>query len=165
MKRLWAPWRLEYILGEKPGYCIFCTMPAEDKDRENYILYRGRENFVIMNKYPYNNGHLMVIPYKHAEIIEDFSDSELTEAMALTRECCRIMRDAMHPQGFNVGLNVGQAAGAGIKEHLHFHIVPRWEGDTNFMSVVEDTRVMPQHLTETYEQLRPGFEKLAKNGM
>ncbi len=160
MKRLWAPWRLEYILGEKPDCCIFCAMPAEDKDRENYILYRGRENFVIMNRYPYNNGHLMVIPYRHADVLEDLSDGILAEAMALTRECCRIIRESMHAQGFNVGLNVGEAAGAGIKEHLHFHIVPRWAGDTNFMSVVEDTRIMPQHLTESYEQLLPGFEKL-----
>ena len=163
MKRLWAPWRLEYILGDKPDCCIFCTMPAEEKDRENYILYRGRENFVIMNRYPYNNGHLMVIPYQHADILEDLSDSILAEAMVLTRACCRIIKEAMHAQGFNVGLNVGEAAGAGIKEHLHFHIVPRWAGDTNFMSVIEDTRIMPQHLTESYEQLLPGFEKLKKN--
>ncbi len=132
MKRLWAPWRLEYILGEKPGYCIFCAMPAEDKDRENYILYRGRENFVIMNKYPYNNGHLMVIPYKHAEMIEDFSDSELTEAMALTRECCRIMRDAMHPQGFNVGLNVGPGGGRGHKGAPAFPYRPALGGGHQF---------------------------------
>ena len=162
MKRLWAPWRLEYILSEKPDCCIFCTMPAEEKDRENYILYRGRENFVIMNRYPYNNGHLMVIPYQHADVLEDLSDSILAEAMVLTRACCRIIKESMHAQGFNVGLNVGEAAGAGIKEHLHFHIVPRWAGDTNFMSVVEDTRIMPQHLTESYEQLLPGFEKLAE---
>ena len=162
MKRLWAPWRMEYILGEKPDGCIFCAEPAEDKDEKNYILYRAEKCYVIMNIYPYNNGHLMVIPYKHVEDLEGLPDGTLAEMMSVTKKCCAIILERMSPHGFNVGVNVGDAAGAGIKEHLHFHIVPRWRGDTNFMSVVDDVRVMPQALRETYRQLLPGFKKLKK---
>ena len=160
MKRLWAPWRMEYILGDKSHGCVFCTELKEDHDRKNYILYRGLKAFVIMNIYPYNNGHLMVIPYKHVETLEELPDSTLKEMMVLTKECCTILREAMNPQGFNVGVNVGAAAGAGIKEHLHIHIVPRWNGDTNFMSVMDDLRVMPQHLKETFDILEKGFKRL-----
>lgn len=162
MKRLWAPWRMEYILGDKTQGCVFCTELKEDRDRKNYILYRGTRAFVIMNIYPYNNGHLMVIPYKHVETLEELPDSTLKEMMVLTKECCTILREAMNPQGFNVGVNVGSAAGAGIKEHLHIHIVPRWSGDTNFMSVMDDLRVMPQHLKETFDILEKGFKRLKK---
>src|SRR5512141_386871 len=160
MKRLWAPWRMEYILGDKTQGCVFCTELKEDHDRKNYILYRGTRAFVIMNIYPYNNGHLMVIPYKHVETLGELPDATLKEMMVLTKECCTILREAMNPQGFNVGVNVGSAAGAGIKEHLHIHIVPRWNGDTNFMSVVDDVRVMPQHLKEAFDILEKGFKRL-----
>lgn len=163
MKRLWAPWRMEYILGDKTAGCVFCTELKEDHDRKNYILYRGAKAFVIMNIYPYNNGHVMVIPYKHVETLEELPDSTLKEMMVLTKECCTILREAMNPQGFNVGVNVGAAAGAGIKEHLHIHIVPRWNGDTNFMSVMDDLRVMPQHLKETFDILEKGFKRLKKS--
>jgi len=157
---------MEYILGEKPGFCIFCEEPKEDKDAEYFILHRDRLCYVIMNIYPYNNGHLMVIPYNHVETLEELEDDVLAEMMVLTRECCTIMRAAMNPEGFNVGINVGEAAGAGIKEHLHMHIVPRWSGDTNFMAAIDETRVMPQHLRETYDLLLPGFRALAsKRGL
>jgi ATP adenylyltransferase len=162
MKRLWAPWRLEYILSDKTKECVFCTEPGEDKDEKNYILYRARRCYVIMNIFPYNNGHLMVIPYKHVEDLESLPTATISEMMAVTKDCCRILREAMKPQGFNIGLNVGDAAGAGIKEHLHFHIVPRWHGDVNFMSVLDEVRVMPQHLRESYNLLRPMFKKLKK---
>jgi len=163
MKRLWAPWRMDYILGKKPDECVFCKEPKENKDKKNFILHRDKRCYVIMNIYPYNNGHLMVIPYKHVEDLESLPDATLAEMMALTKKCCTIMREAMKPQGFNVGINVGDAAGAGIKEHLHIHIVPRWHGDTNFMAVMDDTRVMPQHLKESYDLLLGGFKKLASN--
>ena len=162
MKRLWAPWRLEYILGKRSGECVFCTEPLEDKDEKNCILHRGERCYVIMNIYPYNNGHLMVIPYKHVEDLESLPNTTLCEMTALVKECCSILREAIKPHGFNIGLNVGDAAGAGIKEHLHFHVVPRWRGDTNYMSVLDDVRVMPQHLKQTYDQLRPLFKKLKK---
>ena len=160
MKRLWAPWRLEYILGKKPDYCVFCKEPKEDNDRKNLILYRGERNFVIMNLYPYNNGHLMVIPYKHVEDLSALPDATLKELMALTRESCKILKEVMNPHGFNIGINIGEASGAGIKEHLHQHIVPRWNGDTNFMAVVDDVRVIPQQLMESYDQIVKGFRKL-----
>lgn len=161
MKRLWAPWRMEYILGPKPGHCIFCSEPGEDADHKNYILYRDRLCYVIMNIYPYNNGHIMVIPYQHVEDLESLPDDTLAEMMVLARESCAILRGASRPHGFNVGINIGAAAGAGIKEHLHLHIVPRWENDTNFMAVIDDARVMPQHLRESYDLLLPGFKELA----
>ena len=162
LKRLWAPWRLEYILGKKPDYCVFCKEPREDNDRKNLILYRGERNFVIMNLYPYNNGHLMVIPYKHVEDLSGLPDATLKELMTLTRESCNILREIMNPHGFNIGINIGEAAGAGIKEHLHMHIVPRWNGDKNFMAVVDDVRVIPQQLMESYDQIVKGFKKLKK---
>jgi ATP adenylyltransferase len=152
---------MDYILGKKPDVCVFCSEPMEDADARNFILHRDRLCYVIMNIYPYNNGHLMVIPYKHVEDMESLTDDVLSEMIVLTRECCAILRKTMNPKGFNVGLNVGEAAGAGIKEHLHMHIVPRWDGDTNFMAVMDDTRVMPQHLTDTYNLLLPGFRELA----
>jgi len=152
---------MEYILRDKNhSGCVFCTEPGEDKDAKNYILYRGVKCYVIMNIYPYNNGHLMVIPYKHVEDLESLPDATLKEMMILTRECCTVLREAMSPHGFNVGVNVGDAAGAGIKEHLHIHIVPRWNGDSNFMSVVDDVRIMPQTLRGCYKLLLPGFKKI-----
>ena len=159
MKRLWAPWRIEYILGEKPKGCIFCNEPKEDEDEKNYILHRGTTCYVIMNIYPYNNGHLMVVPYQHVEELTGLPDDTLAELMVLTRLCCQVLKEAMNPQGFNIGLNIGEAAGAGIKEHLHQHIVPRWAGDTNFMAVVDEVRVMPQHLRETYNIVKKIFDR------
>ncbi len=156
MRQLWAPWRIEYILSKKGPECIFCDLPAmdKDKDRDNLILHRGRENFVIMNRYPYNNGHLMVVPFLHTSSFEGLeTGNSLSEMMALTRKCTDTLREVMDPEGFNIGLNMGTAAGAGIREHLHMHIVPRWAGDSSFMAVLDEVRVMPEHIMATYDKL------------
>lgn len=155
---LWAPWRIEYILGEREEGCLFCRVAAEEDDRANLILYRGRLNYVIMNLYPYAPGHLMVAPYVHLSDLDDLDGETAVEMMALTRAAVSILRSHMRPQGFNVGLNLGEAGGASIREHLHQHIVPRWTGDNNFMPVLADTRVVPQSLADTYALLRPDFE-------
>lgn len=163
MQHLWCPWRMEYILGPKPEACVFCIPEHTEEDRERLILYRGQWNFVIMNKYPYNNGHLMVTPYRHLMNIVDLTQEEAHEQYDLTRQCVSILREAFNtPPGFNVGLNLGEAAGAGIREHLHMHIVPRWVGDSSFMAVLDEVRVMPEHLDQTYTQLKPFFDKLAQ---
>lgn len=154
---LWAPWRMEYILGEKENGCIFCTRIDQEKDRENLILFRGKSNFVIMNKYPYNNGHLMVVPNRHTSEFDSLSDSEKLEMMNLVSKSMKVLKKAISPDGFNVGLNIGKIAGAGIDDHLHFHIVPRWAADTNFMPVVGQTKVISEELGETWDRLKEGF--------
>ena len=160
MKWLNAPWRLDYILGPKEGDCIFCKMTKEDNDRQNLIIHRGEHNFIILNLYPYNNGHIMVVPYSHKDDIADLTGDELGEMAALTKKCTEILRQKIKPLGFNIGMNIGSAAGAGIKEHLHMHVVPRWSGDTNFMPVIGNTKVLPQMVLETYDILLDGFKKL-----
>lgn len=157
MKVLWAPWRMEYILGPKDTECLFCVKPEEQRDRGNFILYRGEHSFVIMNKYPYNNGHLMVVPYVHVSSLDTLSDADMLDIMKLARFSIDCLTKAFHPEGFNVGINIGGAAGAGIEEHLHMHIVPRWAGDMNFMTVTSEIRVMPEHLLDTYDKLYPYF--------
>jgi ATP adenylyltransferase len=159
MKALWAPWRMEYILGEKEKYCIFCVKPLEKNDRDNLVLYRDKNVFVIMNKYPYNNGHLMVVPYFHASSFEGLDDDTLQDLMQITKYCVDCLTAAFHPEGFNIGINIGKAAGAGIEEHLHMHIVPRWGGDSNFMAVIDEVRIIPEHILETYDKLYPIFNK------
>lgn len=154
MKRLWAPWRMQYLTGEKEKGCIFCTRIAESRDRENYILYRGERGFLILNLYPYNNGHMMAVPYNHVASLEDLDTETLTELMLLVNKGLAALRKAMSPQGFNVGVNIGEVAGAGVAGHVHIHIVPRWGGDTNFMPILADTRVVPELLDQTYERLR-----------
>ena len=156
---MWAPWRMSYVTedrGERPE-CVFCAAVRADDDADPYILLRGRTAYVIMNRYPYNNGHLMIVPYRHVPRLTDLDSATTSEIMDLTRRAQEVLQDAMHPHGFNLGMNQGSAAGAGIEEHLHLHIVPRWVGDTNFMPAIADTRVMPQHLDETYDLLREGF--------
>lgn len=160
MKQLWCPWRLEYILGPKPDSCVFCLPKHTDEDGERLILYRGTWAFVIMNKYPYNNGHLMVTPYRHTMNICDLTQEELGECMRLLQSCTAILQKNSSPHGINIGLNIGEAAGAGIREHLHFHIVPRWNGDSSFMAVMDEVRVVPEHLRSTYAALRPHFDAL-----
>lgn len=135
-----------------PG-CVLCNKGTGNDDSADYVLYRGERAYVILNLYPYNNGHLMVVPYKHTASLEDLDSETLTELMLLVKRGLATLREAMAPHGFNVGVNLGQAAGAGIHEHVHIHIVPRWEGDTNFMPVLGETRVIPQMLEETYAQL------------
>jgi ATP adenylyltransferase len=162
MDVMWAPWRMEYILGEKDPGCIFCEKPGEglEEDRKNLILYRGKECFVILNKYPYNNGHLLITPYRHVPDISFLNEDELLELMLLSQKLLKTMKKAMKPDGFNMGINQGKVAGAGIEAHVHLHIVPRWDGDTNFMPVVNSARVIPQHLTDTYDILKEIIDKI-----
>jgi Diadenosine tetraphosphate (Ap4A) hydrolase and other HIT family hydrolases len=157
MKQLWCPWRIEYILGPKPDACVFCLPEHENEDEERLVLHRGKTVFVIMNKFPYNNGHLMVTPFRHVMNICDLTPEESQECMHYLQICTGILQKAFSPQGVNIGLNIGEAAGAGIREHLHFHLVPRWNGDSSFMAVLDEVRVMPQHLQETYTALKPHF--------
>jgi len=160
MKRLWAPWRMDYIRGPKTKGCIFCAKPGENADRENLILCRGQHCFVMMNRYPYNNGHLMVAPYDHVDTPTQLPADVLLELMQLVNLCVQALKETMLPDGFNIGMNVGAAAGAGIKDHIHMHIVPRWVGDTNYMPVCADTRVIVEGLFERYDQLKPVFDRL-----
>jgi len=157
MKHLWAPWRIEYIQMEKPQGCIFCEKPGQNNDAENYILYRGDKNFVIMNSYPYNPGHLLVAPYRHIANLEELTDEELGEHFQIVCRSIKVLRDVFNPTGFNTGINTGKVSGAGIAEHVHTHIVPRWQGDTNFMPVLTDARVIPEALAETYKKLQGKF--------
>ncbi len=160
MKTLWSPWRMEYILSEKDKECIFCTKPADNNDRSNLILYRGAKTYVIMNKYPYNNGHVMVVPYFHTSELSGLDDDVVSELLIMTRYSIDCLKKAFGPEGFNVGINIGAAAGAGIEEHLHIHIVPRWAGDNNFMTVISEIRVIPEHILDTYDKLYPVFNML-----
>uniref|UniRef100_A0A7V3KMC6 HIT domain-containing protein n=1 Tax=candidate division WOR-3 bacterium TaxID=2052148 RepID=A0A7V3KMC6_UNCW3 len=158
MKNLWAPWRIDYILGEREPYCIFCPGGGGKSDEERLILYRGERVMVVMNKYPYNNGHLLVAPWRHIADIEDLTELEMLDIMNTIKKCLGVLRKVMKPDGFNVGVNLGVVAGAGIEEHLHFHIVPRWNGDTNFIAVLGDVRTIPEHIRETYRKLLPYFQ-------
>jgi ATP adenylyltransferase len=144
----------------KPPECILCTKPKENQDRANFILHRSRFCFVMMNIYPYNNGHLMISPYQHASSPEDLEDKILLDMMGVLKKSVEAIKRSLSPEGMNIGLNLGKAAGAGIADHLHFHLVPRWQGDTNFMAVMADVRVIPEHLKSTYDQLRSSFLKV-----
>jgi len=157
MRQLWSPWRMDYVTGERPDGCVFCRACQADADDENLILYRGEHCFVIMNRYPYINGHLMIAPYQHTGALADLGPETLGEMMSVTAMCVGALRHAMRPDGANVGMNLGRAGGAGITDHVHMHIVPRWVGDTNFMSVFCDTRVICEGLQQTYQNLRPLF--------
>jgi len=153
MKHLWAPWRLDYILDEKEEGCIFCHAVNKDEDRERHLAIRGDSCFCILNKFPYNNGHLMIAPNRHVSRLNELDESELVEMVKVAQRLEGVLTQMMRPDGFNVGFNLGKAAGAGIEAHLHLHIVPRWEGDTNFMPVLGDTRVVPQALDKFYDNL------------
>ncbi len=160
MENLWAAWRRDFILGPKEEGCVFCNRIKMESDRKNLILYRGRECIVIMNLYPYNGGHLMVIPNAHKCDIEKLTPSEAEEMFDLTRKSVAIIKKAMPADGFNIGINLGAIAGAGIKEHLHIHVVPRFMGDTSFMAVFGEVKVQSISLTEIYDMLKPGFDSL-----
>lgn len=160
MQNLWAPWRAEYFLNEKPKECIFCAASAQKNpqgdpstDAQNYVLIRDRTCFCILNAFPYSGGHLMVSPYRHTGELNDLTDDELKDLFLLMRRCKNILQKAFHPDGFNVGFNLGTAGGAGFADHLHLHIVPRWSGDANFMAVLSDTRVVNEGLKQTYDKL------------
>ncbi len=142
--------------------CIFCEKPKEQCDKDNLIVARFENCFVIMNAFPYNNGHLMVVPYRHVPSLSDLKDDELSELMKVTQIAEGVLREALKPHGFNIGMNLGRCAGAGIEDHIHIHIVPRWNGDTNFMPVIGETKVLPELLSQTYEKLKPLFEKFAR---
>ena len=161
MERIWAPWRMEYITQDKSGECFFCTLPKSGDDKKNFILFQGKHCFVIMNIFPYNNGHLMVSPYRHFACITALDKDESLEITELTKKCIQILRNVNAPDGFNVGFNLGKSAGAGYDEHVHNHIVPRWTGDTNFMPVLAETKIHPEHLQQSYEKLAPHFKKLS----
>ncbi len=157
MKQIWAPWRIEYVWMEKPEGCILCEQPRQDNDALNYILYRGDKNFVIMNSYPYNPGHLMVAPCRHIANLEELTEEELHEHFEIVSRSIKVLRQEFSPEGFNLGINIGKAAGAGIVDHVHTHIVPRWQGDNNFMMVISDIRVVPEALAKTYQKLKGKF--------
>lgn len=162
MDRLWAPWRMEYILSsqEEDEGCIFCEKPKESTDEENLIVYRGDLSFVIMNKYPYNNGHVMVVPYVHESNYLNLTDDILMDIQRLLQMSIKALNETMHPHGINIGINLGRSAGAGIDEHLHYHLVPRWNGDTNFMPILTDTKVISESLAESWAKLHTSFKKL-----
>ncbi|MBM3883863.1 MAG: HIT domain-containing protein [Verrucomicrobia bacterium] len=157
MEHLHAPWRIEYILAPKPqaaAESLFTQIAHANNDEANHVLIRDRSCFALLNTYPYNGGHLLVVPYRQAADLEDLTESELTDLMRLTRRCVRALGSAMKPDGYNVGLNLGRVAGAGVTDHLHIHIVPRWQGDTNFMPVIANTSVMPEALKDVAARLR-----------
>ena len=160
MKVLWAPWRMEYILSDKEeGECIFCPGDNRSQDQARLVLYVGSLTFVIMNRFPYINGHLLVAPVRHVPDLESLTEKETLDLLLMVRRSIEVLKKVMSPEGFNVGLNLGSVAGAGVEAHLHFHIVPRWNGDTNYMSVLGEVRVIPEHIVETYGKLLPHFRK------
>jgi len=160
---LWAPWRLEYIeTADAPSGCIFCVKPKESEDRKNLIVHRGEKAFVMLNRYPYNNGHVMIAPYTHTADFSRLSDAEKLELMDLLSLTKEVLSLIMNPHGFNIGINLGRAAGAGIEDHLHVHMVPRWNGDTNFMPVLANVKVIPESLDQTWVKLTEGFQKVKK---
>jgi ATP adenylyltransferase len=161
VKQLWAPWRMAYIdEGSKEQGCIFCTKFRDDDLRAGLVLAHTRHTVVMLNKYPYNNGHLLLAPKRHENTLANLSSEEFVDLNEALRHSIEIVREAVHPAGINLGMNLGKCAGAGIEDHLHWHVVPRWEGDTNFMPVVAETRVMPQHLLDSYDRLQPFFQNL-----
>ncbi|NKB23875.1 MAG: HIT domain-containing protein [Kiritimatiellae bacterium] len=157
MKQIWAPWRIDYILQAKEEGCFLCDILQQEDDRTNLVLKRGETCAIIMNKYPYNNAHLMVAPYGHTNKFEMLHENETSNMMIFVQEAIQRLNSFMHPEGYNIGINLGEAAGAGLKEHIHTHIVPRWDGDTNFMPVLAETKVIPQSLHELWDQLYPLF--------
>ncbi len=160
MKQLWSPWRMTYIeKSNKEEGCVFCNAQAKADGAENLIAHRGKLSYVILNRYPYTSGHLMVIPFKHVSTLEELDAETRAEMMELSSRCTTELGEIYKPQGFNLGINIGKAAGAGVLGHVHIHIVPRWAGDTNFMTAVGETRVLPESLEQTYERVKQAFGK------
>jgi ATP adenylyltransferase len=159
MDHLWSPWRYQYVSkADPPAGCIFCIKGSEQRDRENYIVHRGSKTFVILNIYPYSTGHLMIAPYEHIASLEPAGEAILNEIMQTARLAEIHLRQIYRPQGFNVGMNLGESAGAGVPGHIHMHVLPRWVGDTNFMTTVAETRVLPESLDVTFDKLKKAFE-------
>jgi len=160
MNKLWAPWRIDYIRTPKEEGCIFCDKSQSSKDKENLLLFRGKEFFILMNLYPYTNGHIMISPYLHTSEMNDISLEGNQELMILTNQSMKILKKSIGAEGFNFGANLGKAGGAGIEEHIHYHIVPRWVGDTNFMPVIGNSKVIVEGLRESWDNLKPHFDLL-----
>ena len=158
MKQLWTPWRMSYLKHGKPKGCIFCLKTRQKNDRSNLVLYRGKFVFVMMNLYPYSSGHLLISPYRHVDSIEKLDIPTLTELMRTSQQALKALRKVFRPDAFNLGVNQGGEAGAGIESHVHFHVVPRWHGDTNFMPVLANTRIIPEDLDSSYTKLYPFFQ-------
>lgn len=163
MERLWSPWRLGYVTGAKPDACVFCEASAAPDD--GLVVFRGRLTIVILNRFPYNNGHLLIVPVRHVASLSALTADELHEVALLVQRTEAALTEVYHPAGLNVGVNLGKAAGAGIPEHLHVHVVPRWAGDTNFMPVIGETRVLAEELPVTAARLRPVFERLGHDAV
>lgn len=163
MEVLWAPWRMEFILGSKPEGCIFCSLPAEtgaEADRKNLVVGRTKLSFAILNRFPYNSGHLMVVPQRHTADFANLPQEESIDLHRLLQLSVSVLQEAYRPDGFNLGMNLGRSAGAGIADHLHYHLVPRWTGDTNFMPLISETKVIVEHLMQSYDKLRVLFDRL-----
>jgi ATP adenylyltransferase len=162
MEHLWSPWRYRYVTTQRAGMsCIFCQVAAEEKDEENLVVYRGRHNFIVLNRYPYTSGHLMIVPYEHVDSLDGATAEVLQEMILLAQQSQAHLREIYKPEGLNLGMNLGESAGAGIAGHIHLHVLPRWTGDTNFMTTVSETRVLPEDLPATYRKLRQSFRKNA----
>jgi ATP adenylyltransferase len=160
MDHLWSPWRYQYVQKEKASAgCVFCQAAADGRDEENLVVHRARKNYVILNRYPYSTGHLMVIPYEHVDMLQYASEETLQEMMLLTQRAQIHLREVYRPPGFNLGMNLGESAGAGIAEHIHMHVLPRWPGDTSFITTVAETRVLPEDLMVTWRKLHDAFAK------
>jgi ATP adenylyltransferase len=159
-QRIWAPWRLPYVKDaakDKEEECIFCASPGADDDEAKLIVHRGERCYVMLNLFPYTNGHLMIAPFEHVATLQELDADTLAEMMALAQRAMRVLEERYAPHGYNLGFNQGRVAGAGFEHHIHMHVVPRWAGDTNYMPVIADTKVMPQTLEESYEALRGSF--------
>ena len=161
MKYLWAPWRMDYILRKKKRECFFCRNLKEKKSKKNLVLVQGESVFVVMNKYPYTNGHLMIVPKRHTVDLEQLDNNELKELFDLLKTSIRVLKSSLRPHGFNIGMNIGKVGGAG-EDHLHIHLVPRWTGDTNFMPVIGETKIISEYLEETYQKLHSVFMDLLR---
>ena len=158
-ENLWAPWRLKYVENPSTSGNIFVELPARGDDKANLVLYRGETAFVILNAYPYTNGHLLIAPFRQTNDLPTMTDQELLEINQLVARSVKWISEVYKPDGFNIGVNLGKAAGAGIPEHIHWHVLPRWNGDTNFLTTVGDTRVMPQSLEDSYDRLREAIQR------
>jgi ATP adenylyltransferase len=158
MDREWSPWRYQYVTGaKKESSCVFCRLANEDNDQTNFILYRGKFSYIVLNIYPYMSGHLLIIPFSHLSLLSELPKETSDEIMDLTKQCQVVLEKEYKPQGFNLGMNLGQAAGAGVAAHLHMHILPRWFGDINFTTTIGETRILPEMLDNTYQRLKPYF--------
>ncbi|MCD4753388.1 MAG: HIT domain-containing protein [Anaerolineaceae bacterium] len=164
MNHLWSPWRMEYIKNKKDNSsCVFCDVLEQEDGWENLIIYRGVFNYAILNRYPYNTGHALIIPYRHVASYELLTPEERAEMMELVNKVTKVLRQTYHPNAFNIGANIGEAAGAGIAPHVHFHVLPRWYGDTNFVTTIGQTRIVPENLSDTYDQLKKAWNEIFCN--